>query len=134
MAYRLQQINPNDLNDRKYIGIGIPFNQPAIFRQTLVTKDAIKSNIINFILTEQGDRYFNNLFGSGLRNFLFEQLTVSTEVELRSYLVNQISSVFTNITIEEVDIKISEDKNQIDISFTFLYENSGERDTVELTL
>jgi len=134
MPYRIQQINPNDLNDRKYIGIGIPFNQPNIFRQTVVTKDAIKSNIINFILTEQGDRYFNNLFGSGLRNFLFEQLTISTEVDIRSYLVNQISSIFPNITIEEVDVNITEDNNQIDISFTFVYENTGERDTIELTL
>ena len=134
MPYRIQQINPNDLNDRKYIGIGIPFNQPNIFRQTVVTKDAIKSNVINFILTEQGDRYFNNLFGSGLRNFLFEQLTISTEVDIRSYLVNQISSIFPNITIEEVDVNITEDNNQIDISFTFVYENTGERDTIELTL
>jgi len=71
MPYRLQQIDPNDLNNRRYIGVGIPFNQPAVFRQTFTSKDAVKSNIINFLLTEQGDRYFNNLFGSGLRNFLF---------------------------------------------------------------
>ena len=134
MPYRLQQIDPNDLNNRRYIGVGIPFNQPAVFRQTFTSKDAVKSNIINFLLTEQGDRYFNNLFGSGLRNFLFEQLTINTEVDIRTYLVNQISTVFNNITIEELDINFDEERNQMNISFNFTYDTSGETDTIELTL
>lgn len=134
MPYRLQQIDPNDLNNRRYIGVGIPFNQPGVFRQTFTSKEAIKSNIINFLLTEQGDRYFNNLFGSGLRNFLFEQLTIETDVDIRTYLITQISAVFNNITIEEVDINFNEDRNQINISFDFTYDASGETDTIELTL
>ena len=134
MAYRIQQINPNDLNNRRYIGVGIPFNQPEVFRRTFTTKDAIKSNIINFLLTEQGDRFFNNQFGSGLRNFLFEQLTDQTDTDIESYMVNQLSSAFPTVIIEEVDIDFNEDSNRIHISFTFLYQNSGERDTVELTI
>jgi len=134
MPYRLQQIDPNDLNNRRYIGVDIPFNQPEVFRQTFVSKEAVKANIINFLLTEQGDRYFNNLFGSGLRNFVFEQLSLDTEIDLKNYLINQIATVFNNITIEELEIDFREDLNQLNISFTFLYEASGERDTIELTL
>ena len=134
MPYRLQQIDPNDLNNRRYIGVAVPFNQPNVFRQTFTSKDAVKSNIINFLLTEQGDRYFNNLFGSGLRNFLFEQLTVNTDVDIRTYLINQISTVFNNITIEELNIDFDEDRNQMNISFDFTYDTSGETDTIELTL
>ena len=125
---------PYLLNNRRYIGVAVPFNQPNVFRQTFTSKDAVKSNIINFLLTEQGDRYFNNLFGSGLRNFLFEQLTVNTDVDIRTYLINQISTVFNNITIEELNIDFDEDRNQMNISFDFTYDTSGETDTIELTL
>ena len=69
-----------------------------------------------------------------IKKLFIEQLTINTDVDIRTYLVNQISTVFNNITIEELDINFDEEKNQMNISFNFTYNTSGETDTIELTL
>ena len=43
------------------------------FDPNFQTKDAIKNNLINYFLTNPGERPGNPLFGAGLRNFIFTQ-------------------------------------------------------------
>ena len=54
MAYRIPNKNPIDVGSRVAIGVSIPFNSPQIFTQTYTTQEQIKSNIINYILTDRG--------------------------------------------------------------------------------
>ena len=49
MAYNIVHINPLDLQPSKGIGIQLPFNGPTGLNITYTTKDAIKSNILNFL-------------------------------------------------------------------------------------
>ena len=67
MAFGAQQIYPQDLNVSQAIGINLPLNGPAVFKSNYQTKDAIKNNLINFFLTNPGERYLNPEFGGGLR-------------------------------------------------------------------
>ena len=53
------KINTLDIDKNKGIGIAIPFNPYNIFTITYSTKEQIKSNLLNFFLTNQGERYFN---------------------------------------------------------------------------
>ena len=74
MAFGIQQIYPNDLNPSQAIGIDLPLNGNAVFKSNYQTKDAVKSNLINFFLTNPGERYLNPNFGGGIRAFVFEQI------------------------------------------------------------
>lgn len=67
MAFGVRRVYPNDLRPRVAIGVDLPFSDPAVFRPNYQTKDAIKNNLINFFLTNPGERVLNPLFGGGLR-------------------------------------------------------------------
>ena len=43
------------------------------FEQAFLTKDQVKSNIKNLLLTKKGERIIQPEFGSGLQSLLFEQ-------------------------------------------------------------
>ena len=74
MAFNPQIINPLDFDESVAIGVDIPFNGNAVFKSNFQTKNAIKNNIINYFLTNPGDRFLNPTFGAGLRDFVFTQI------------------------------------------------------------
>ena len=51
MAFDAKKINPIDLKPRVAVGVDIPFSGKAVFNQTFQTVDAIKANLINYLLT-----------------------------------------------------------------------------------
>ena len=53
MAFNARKIYPIDTKPSVAIGIGLPFNGNAVFNSTYLTKDAIKSNLLNYFLTNQ---------------------------------------------------------------------------------
>ena len=62
MARILQNRYPIDSNDRKAVGFGFPLNGPAVFVPTFTTRDQTKANLINYLLTNKGERVFNQNF------------------------------------------------------------------------
>ena len=87
MAIIVQNRFPVDSIDRKAIGVNIPFNAPAVFQSNYLTRDAIKNNLINFFLTNPGERVFNPFFGSGLNNLINMNFLDTTNVEfVRKFL------------------------------------------------
>ena len=70
------KINPIDLpqNDKVAVGVTFPFDGPAVFNSSYTTKEQVKSNLINLLLTSPGERVMNPSFGVGIRNLLFEQV------------------------------------------------------------
>ena len=73
---RNRKINPIDLpqNDKVAVGVTFPFDGPAVFNSSYTTKEQVKSNLINLLLTTPGERLMNPTFGVGIRNLLFEQV------------------------------------------------------------
>ena len=74
MAEIISKSFPIDYNYRKAVGFALPMDGNAVFRPTYTTRDQIKSNLINYMLTNKGERGFNPNFGSNLRALLFEQI------------------------------------------------------------
>ena len=74
MAFGVVQIYPNDTRARVGIGVDIPFNEGGVFTPNYTTKEAIKNNLINYFLTNPGERPGNPTFGGGLRNFIFTNI------------------------------------------------------------
>ena len=111
MAFEVQKISPLDLQPRKAVGVSLPFSSKAVFNSTYTTKDALKSNIINYFLTEKGERFYNPNFGAGLRASLFEQLTQDIEEEIKYKISQGIADWFPNVTINNLQITSSPDAN-----------------------
>lgn len=61
-------------NPKKIIGVGLPISnsQYGYFNPTLYTKDQIKANLKNLILTSKGQRVLNTDFGTQFSKLLFQ--------------------------------------------------------------
>jgi len=133
MAYNQQQIFPIDLNNSAAVGIDIPFNGPVAFKSNFVTKDAIKSNLINFFLTNPGERPLNPSFGGGLRNFIFEQISNDTTEFLTEDVSTKVAVFFPNVEIQDLNILSNSDTNQITINFTYIVKNTNIQDEINIS-
>jgi phage baseplate assembly protein W len=119
MAYRIPNKNPIDVGSRVAIGVSIPFNTSQVFTQTYATQDQIKSNIINFILTNKGERVFNPTFGSNIRKYIFEQVTPSSIKNLQTQLLEELSTYFPNVKFGNLIITPIFDENTINIKINY---------------
>jgi hypothetical protein len=133
MAFGAVKKYPIDLNARKAIGVSLPFNGNAVFKSTFTTKDAIKNNLINFLLTNPGERVFNNDYGAGLRRYIFENISSNTISDIQNYIESIISKYFPNIQ-GEVIINSSSDFNLIYITINYSIVNTGINDNIQISL
>ena len=134
MAFNPQQIVPIDFQPSVAVGINLPFSGLAVFESNYQTKDAIKNNLINFFLTNPGERPLNPLFGGGLRAFLFEQITENNLNFLREDLNQKLQIFFSNIEVKDLIISGQEDTNQITVTLKYNVLNTSITDTLEIEL
>lgn len=134
MAYRIQNIDPLDLRPSTGVGVALPFNSTNVFRTVYTTQEQLKYNLINFILTEPGERLYSPDFGLGLRRRLFEQLTDEYYEGLRSYIKARIEAYFTNIELQNFEIIPATQDNSLHISFTYTITTTGLEDNLTIKL
>jgi hypothetical protein len=94
MAFGAQKIFPIDTKPGTAVGVAIPFNAPGVFYSTYTTKDAIKNNLIEFFLTEPGERYLNPTFGGGLRVLFLNRLLLGNLDGLKEKITSKINLIF----------------------------------------
>jgi len=119
MAYGAKRIQPIDLEPRRAVGITVPLSGKAVFNSSYETKNAIKSNLINFILTGKGERYFNPTFGSGIRNLIFANINRDNLTSLELIIRDELASFFPNLDINELTLSSNIDDNTILFSLKF---------------
>tara|TARA_B100000683_G_C12146668_1_gene414140 strand:- start:93 stop:503 length:411 start_codon:yes stop_codon:yes gene_type:complete len=119
MAFEPKKINPIDLQPRTAVGINIPFSSNAVFNQTFQTVDAIKANLINYLLTGRGERYFNPSFGSGLRNLLFSNIGKETLVNVEISIKEALKTYFPQLNILNLSLVDRTDENIIQLKLNF---------------
>jgi len=132
MAFGLRRVYPNDLRPRVAIGVNIPFSTPGVFQPNYQTKDAIKNNLINYFLTNPGERIENPLFGAGLRKYIFTQIENKNLDFIQEDIQQKIDENFTNIKVEDIEVFQSVNENTIQINLTYSIPNTGINDTLEL--
>jgi phage baseplate assembly protein W len=126
------RVNPLDLQKNIAIGVSLPFNKPIT--STYTTKDQIKSNLINLLLTGIGERLMNPLFGTELRKFLFEGISEDNVENLKDSLLNSINFFIPDITVIEIIIAPNADYNLIDLSINYVLNISNTPDQVKIQL
>ena len=132
MAFDVQQIFPIDFDKSAAVGIDLPFNAPGVFRSNFTTKDAIRNNLINYFLTNPGERPLNPSFGGGLRAFIFQQLTTNNLDFLEERIQQDLSAFFPNVNVNNLEILRQEDLNTITVSLTYSVINTNISDTIEI--
>jgi len=124
------RVNPLDLQKNIAIGVSLPFNGPGVFNSTFTTKDQIKSNLVNLLLTSTGERIMNPNFGTFLKRFLFEGITDSNLESLKDNLLNSISIYIPDITVTSIVITPNTDYNSIDLNIDYVVNISQSPDQV----
>ena len=132
MAFGAQKIFPIDTKPGTAVGVSIPFNAPGVFYPTYTTKDAIKNNLIDFFLTEPGERYLNPTFGGGLRSFIFEQITSNTLETLQEDVQSKINTYFPNVRVSNLEVLQDPDYNTITVSITYNVVDTAISDEIQI--
>ena len=113
MAFEVKKINPLDRQPRKAIGVDLPFSANAVFNSTFQTKDALKVNLINYLLTNRGERPLNPSFGGGIRELLFENINQEEVEDIKENISSNITRFFPNIRPTRIEITSEPDRNTI---------------------
>ena len=132
MAFNPEQISPIDFDKSAAVGVDIPFNGNAVFKSNFQTKDAIKNNLINFFLTNPGDRFLNPTFGGGLREFIFEQLSSDNVAFLQQDVESKIQQFFPNIIVTSLNVLENPDFNSINIELNYEVANTNITDIINI--
>jgi phage baseplate assembly protein W len=131
MAYRVE--NTGSADYQLAVGVSIPFNVEGVFNSVYASSEQIRSNLINYVLTNKGERYRNVNYGSDLRRYLFANITDSsysfskkyTNIgikDLEAQLKQDIIANFPELNIKSVTITPTYDTNsiQLDITYSFM--------------
>ena len=134
MAQIIQKKFPIDLEPRKAIGFGFPLNGDAVFKPTYQTRDQIKANLVNFLLTNKGERVFRPDFGGDLRSLLFENIVNTSLDELQQKIEDDISAEFPLVDVRSLDFTNEEDNNTINFELTYDVRNFGVTDSLNILI
>jgi phage baseplate assembly protein W len=132
MAYNIININPLDLSPSKGVGIKVPFDGPTGLNITYTTKDATKSNILNFFLTGKRERIMNPIFGAGIREQLFEQITQGTAQNIEDIISFGLQEYFPQIRLNSLVVNASPDQNIIQVYFKYTILNTNISDEISI--
>ena len=134
MARIIQSKFPIDLTPSVAVGFGFPMDGKAVFIPTFTTREQTKSNLLNYLLTNKGERVFRPNFGGDLRNLLFENILESSQNDLTVRIQNDITRFFPNIVVKQLEFNNQEDRNTINFILTYQIENFGTEDLINIEL
>ena len=132
MAIFIGRKYPIDTQPARAVGVAIPFNNAAVFTSNYTTSRQLNSNIINFFLTNRGERVLDPTYGANLRATIFEQITEGNLDALRAKIETDLATNFPDVRLANLEILGNEDLNSIQVNITYTVVLSGETDTVSL--
>ena len=134
MARIIQSKNPIDLQPSRAVGFGFPLDGDAVFIPTFTTREQTKANLLNYLLTNKGERVFRPNFGANLRNLLFENIQDSTMEDLESSIQSDISFFFPNVVVKQLEFNNDPDRNEINFTLTYQIVNMGVEDNLQILI
>jgi phage baseplate assembly protein W len=132
MAFNAQQIFPIDFNKSAAVGVNLPFSAPGVFKPNYTTAEATRYNLLNYLLTNPGERPLNPSFGGGLRAFIFEQIVDDNLNFLKEEVEEKLKLYFSNIQVDKLEILQQSNNNTISVSLNYSIKNTNINDTVEI--
>lgn len=101
--------------------LNITFKPHPITGDLIVTKDeaAIKQSIVNLLLTNKGERFFNQNLGCSISELLFEPLDFGTAARMSAEVQNTLVFYEPRINVLSVNATPNFDENGFDIELFF---------------
>lgn len=113
------------------------------FKQNFVSKDALVSNLLLLLLTEEGERFYMPDYGINLKKYIFEPNDQVTQKEITEEIKDRVKRFIPELTITNVEFFGSEEdedgnplqENEITVLVSFVYESDVFSDpgSVEIT-
>ena len=143
MAIKQTNIFPIDTQPQKAVGIAYPFSAFAVsgsstpFKSNYTTKDQIKSNLINLLLTSPGERFHEPTYGVGIRDYIFEQNTDdfnSKIANLKQLISTKLGTHIPQIRLSNLTVSPVPNSNNliINIKYTILLDNDTNQISLQL--
>jgi phage baseplate assembly protein W len=125
------EIKPIDLQPKKALGVRLPFSSFGNpFTSNFTTKDQIKSNLVNLLLTNPGERFNEPTFGVGVFQQLFEQ-EINSEV-LKTKIQRQTELFIPEIEVSQIQVSQEEHQALFKVFYTILINNTIDAVTITL--
>ena len=134
MPYIVRNIDDLDIKPSTGVGIKVPFDGSTGINTTFTTKDAIKSNLLNFILTGKRERVFNPSFGSGVRDLLFQPITDDIIDQVDNLIRGGVESYFPTVDIQDLEVTLKPDDLRIEIYLSYTIINTNIEDEIQINL
>ena len=134
MAQIINNVFPTPNSGSAALGFSFPFSGRAVFNPTYTTREVVKTNLINWLLTNKGERVFRPTFGANLRALLWEGINEGTTSALEATIQDNIASNFPTIEVKKIQFNNQTDKNTINFVLDYEVHNIGETDQVNIEL
>jgi len=134
MARIVNNVFPTPSSGSAVLGFSLPMSGRAVFNPTYTTKEVVKTNLINWLLTNRGERVFRPNFGADLRALLWEGINDGTTSALEDRIKDNIISNFPTIEIKKINFDNQTDRNTINFILDYEVHNIGETDQINIEL
>jgi phage baseplate assembly protein W len=134
MPFNPYQIHPSDLQNDVGNGINLPFNGEAVFSSNYTYKQSVKYNLLNWLLTNPGERRYSPSFGFGFRSFIFEQINSNNLDLLKERLSDEIATMFPTVVVENITLTGNSDLSSVTLTLEFSIANTKDRETLNVTV
>lgn len=113
VRYNIKQKTKNlkKINGLYGYGVVLPlsFSEEGPYGLNVYLADQIKQNFKNLVLTEPGERVMDIEFGVGLKRYLFEQNSSTTNSEIERRIVQQTNRYMPFISLQTIEIETDSD-------------------------
>mgnify|MGYP003624528870 CR=1 FL=1 len=111
-----------DMNPDSYIGMSFPLRRDILnnFAMTKNSLEQSRHNLKNLLLTHVGERVGQPLFGSRLRELVFEQIDNDLPIKIEDEVKRAVETWLPYINIKEVNTLTDDgDNNKIFVEIKF---------------
>jgi phage baseplate assembly protein W len=112
---------PLERVSQSFKDISLSFAKNPLNRDLIgITNEASISRAVqNLVLTQRGERFFNQNLGSDVSASLFENLDLITAAAVKSSVENVIKSYEPRVNLIEVDVNINEEDNSYEVRMLY---------------
>tara|TARA_R110002020_G_scaffold354443_1_gene567209 strand:+ start:5406 stop:5813 length:408 start_codon:yes stop_codon:yes gene_type:complete len=134
MARIINNVFPTVNSGSVALGFSLPMSGRAVFNPTYTSREVVKTNLVNWLLTNRGERVFRPNFGADLRALLWEGINEGTTNALESRIKDSIASNFPSIQVKKLNFDNQPDSNIINFILTYSITNMGAEDEINIAL
>lgn len=134
MARIINNVFPTVNSGSAALGFSFPLSGRAVFNPTFTTKEVVKTNLVNYLLTNKGERVFRPNFGANLRALLWEGINDGTTSALEDRIRDNITNNFPAVEIIKINFDNQPDRNTVNFILDYVVRNLGEEDQINISL